>query len=240
MINKSRLFKIIIAAVVILLVVLFLCRWEFTPGEVKIDKRKYPITGVDISAHTGKIDFEKISEQEIDFLYLKATEGKTFVDRNFEKNYRNSRSSAVPVGFYHFFRFNRDGKDQAENFLKTIKGKKTRLPLVVDVEEWGNVKVKSREKVINELRIFIRLVELRTNKRVMIYANESSYSQYIMGNFDKYDLWICSFNKKPDIDKKWTLWQHSHKGKIAGAAGQVDINTFNGSREEWKNYLRRL
>jgi lysozyme len=240
MINKGRIIKIILIAVFVFVGIVIIWRWIFTPGEVKIDKHKYPVTGIDISAHTGKIDFKKISGKEIDFLYLKATEGKTFIDRNFEKNYLNSRSSAIPVGFYHFFRFNRDGKDQAENFLGTIKGKKTRLPLVVDVEEWGNVKVKSREKVINELKIFIRLVELKTRKRVMIYANESSYSQYILGNFDKHDLWICSFNRKPDIDKKWTLWQHSHKGKIEGATGQVDINTFNGSREEWRDYLRRL
>ncbi|NJK96732.1 MAG: hypothetical protein HC905_19050, partial [Bacteroidales bacterium] len=166
--------------------------------------------------------------------------GKTFVDRNFELNYKNSRLSSVPVGFYHFFRFNRDGKEQAQNFLNTIRGKKTRLPLVVDVEEWGNVKVKSTEKVVSELQIFVRLVELSTGKRMMIYTNESSYNRFIRGNFGRNDLWICSFNSKPNIDKRWTLWQHSHKGKFEGASGLVDLNTFNGSRDEWRQYLRKL
>ncbi|HEX2955884.1 MAG TPA: GH25 family lysozyme [Chitinispirillaceae bacterium] len=237
MTKKNNLFRIIFAAVMIALVVWVIC-WILIPqGEVKIDKRKYPITGIDMSGHTGKIDFDKISKHSIDFIYLKATEGKTFVDRNFEQNYKNSRSSAIPVGFYHFFRFNRGGEEQAENFLNTINGKKTRLPLVLDVEEWKNAKVTSTKKVVTELKIFVRLVEARTGKRLMIYTNESSYNRFILGNFDKNDLWICSFSKSPNIDRKWTLWQHSHEGRFEGAHGLVDINTFNGSREEWRKYL---
>jgi lysozyme len=81
------------------------------------------------------------------------------------------------------------------------------------------------------------LVENKTGNRIMIYSNESSYKKYIEGNFDKNDIWICSFSKSPNIDKKWTLWQHSHKGILDGANGLVDINTFNGTREEWENYL---
>lgn len=236
--NKKLPAYIFLITLVILIIWVIWLVWE--PGEVKVDKRKYPITGIDMSGHTGKIDFAKISKQKIDFVYLKATEGKTFIDRNFERNYQNSRTSPIPVGFYHFFRFNRDGKDQAENFLNAIRCKKTRLPLVVDVEEWKNSRVKSTEKVVNELGIFIRLVELRTGKKLMIYTNESSYNRFILGNFDHHDLWICSFNESPNIDKKWILWQHSHQGRFDGANGLVDINTFNGSKEEWVSYLRNL
>jgi GH25 family lysozyme M1 (1,4-beta-N-acetylmuramidase) len=39
--------------------------------------------------------------------------------------------------------------------------------------------------------------------------------------------------------KKWTLWQHSHKGKLDGADGWVDINTFNGTSDEWNKYLHK-
>jgi lysozyme len=240
MTNKTRLLIILSLAVMLIVGTMVIRRLLFTKGGTAIDKHKYPVTGIDISGHTGKIDFLKISQQKIDFVYIKATEGKTFVDRNFEQNYLNSRLSIVPVGFYHFFLFNREGKDQAENFLNSIQGKKTLLPLVVDVEEWGNVTIKSRAKVIIELQTFIKLVELRTGKRLMIYANESSYEKYIMDNFERNELWICSFNINPNIDKKWTFWQHSHQGKYEGANGMVDINTFNGSKEEWVRYLKSL
>lgn len=240
MTKKNRSFTIISVTIMLIVGIIVIWRLLIAPPGMAIDKHKYPVTGIDISGHTGKIDFLKISQQKIDFIYIKATEGKTFVDRNFEQNYLNSRLSIIPVGFYHFFLFNRDGKAQAENFLNSIRGKKTLLPLVVDVEEWGNASIKSREKVINELHTFIRLVELKTGKRLMIYANESSYEKYIMDNFERNELWICSFNINPDIDKKWTFWQHSHQGKYEGANGKVDINTFNGSKKEWARYLKGL
>lgn len=39
---------------------LFVYKIFFVPHGIDIDKQKYPVTGIDISAHTGKIDFTKI------------------------------------------------------------------------------------------------------------------------------------------------------------------------------------
>jgi lysozyme len=224
--------------VVILLIVALIIyrRGAFVQHGIEIDKGEYPITGIDVSAHTGNIDFKKLMNQKIDFIYVKATEGEDFVDPKFEMNYSNA-VNILPIGFYHFFRFNKSGKIQANNFLNNIRDKKTNLPLVIDVEEWGNIAPKLTDDVIDEIKIFITLVEKVSGKRIMIYSNESSYKKYIMGHFDKYDIWICSFSRNPNMNKKWTLWQHSHKGKLDGADGWVDINTFNGTTDEWNKYL---
>ncbi|WP_394992198.1 glycoside hydrolase family 25 protein [Emticicia sp.] len=232
---------IIIGSVIIIAIVgaIFIYRILFVPNGIKIDKIQYPITGIDVSEHTGKIDFLKISNQQIDFVYIKATEGVNFVDPKFGENYFNANLTNIPIGFYHFFRFNKDGKSQADNFLKNIKGKKADLPLVIDVEEWGNLSEEITENVINEIREFITSVEKKSKKKMMIYSNESSYKKYIMGNFDDNDIWICSFSKSPNIKQKWTFWQHSHKGKLNNSNSWFDINTFNGTKGEWKRYLKK-
>ena len=211
-----------------------------SPNGISINKDKFPITGIDISAHTGEIDFDKILTKQIDFVYLKATEGQNFIDPKFNKNYSNASKRKITVGFYHFFRFNKGGEIQANHFLKHTINKKTNLPLVIDVEEWGNVLSKSKEDVVLEISKFIKTAESKTKRKLMIYTNESGYKTYIKGNFDNNDIWICSFNPKPNIKKKWTLWQHSHKGKIDGAEGWVDINTFNGTKVQWEKYLKKL
>ncbi|MDG4951274.1 hypothetical protein NLM59_10075 [Weeksellaceae bacterium KMM 9724] len=223
----------------IIIGVIVLYRMFFIPHGINIDKDKYPVTGIDISAHTGKVDFEEIQKQNIDFVYLKATEGENFVDPKFEENYKNVIKNKFPVGFYHFFRFNKDGVVQAHNFLQNIKDKETHLPLVIDVEEWGNLSSKSQEEVVSEISKFINTVENSTQSKIMIYSNESSYKKYIEGNFDNKEVWICSFSKKPNIEKEWVFWQHSHKGKLDGADGWVDINTFNGTYDEWNKYLKK-
>ena len=64
----------------------------------------YPVRGVDVSAHQGVIDWEVLSEQGIEFAFIKATEGATFADERFAYNYAEAARCGLRVGAYHFFR----------------------------------------------------------------------------------------------------------------------------------------
>lgn len=237
--NKRKL--LFIGTLIIVGIISLILYNIFSVSEsVSIDKSRYPVNGIDVSKFTGKINFKKLKNEypgTIDFLYIKATEGATLVDRNFEVNYRNARKNGLKVGAYHFFRFNRPGKDQAANFLKQIKGKRMDLPLVLDVEEWGNSKNSNRDRVVKEIGVFLSIVEKKTNSKIIFYSNESSYRKFIEGNYENH-IWICSFSKKPKIRKKWLLWQYSHTARLPGAEGLIDLNTFNGSKEEWENFIK--
>lgn len=46
-------------------------------------KDAYPVRGVDVSHYQGNIDWKVLSEQDIQFAYIKATEGDNFIDKNF-------------------------------------------------------------------------------------------------------------------------------------------------------------
>ena len=205
-----------------------------TKSSIVIDKSKYPVTGIDISNYSGNMNFEEV--KNIDFVYMKATEGFDLIDNRFETNYSNVRKQNISVGFYHFFRFDVDGKSQAYNFLKVIEGKYFELPLVLDIEEWGNNKNSNKDSVVKEIESFMDEIAKVKKGEVIIYTNKSSFKKYIDGNF-KNNIWLCSF--KP-ISSEWTLWQHSHKAKIPGAQGWVDMNTFNGTRNEWNRYLNNF
>ncbi len=244
--KKNKIFIITIGLIVIILIVRYIAiylpfaRKVEERGGIEVDKSQYPITGIDISRHTGIVDFQKIKEHfndTIDFVYIKTSEGANLVDVKFETNYYNAILCDIPVGPYHFFKFNVSGKRQAANFLHVINNKIFNLPLVLDVEEWSNTGVHNRDKVIYEIRCFILEVEIRRKEKVMIYTNESSYQKYIQGNFESNKIWICSFSPQPKNLKTWTFWQHSHNGKLEGAEGWVDINTFNGTRKEWNQFL---
>ena len=230
-------FVIFLFAIAVGLIIIY--RIIFIPYGIDIDKLKYPITGIDVSKHTGKIDFQKVKEQSIDFVFMKSTEGEKYKDETFENNYLGAKESGIPIGTYHFFRFNKSGKSQAINFLSAIEGKKFDLPFVLDIEEWGNKTTKTSEEIIYEIGEFIIAVERKAGINLMIYTNENGYKKYINESFINKNVWICSFNKKPNIKEKWTFWQHSHKGKFDFADGWVDINTYNGNNAEWNSYLGR-
>ncbi|MEG2750009.1 MAG: GH25 family lysozyme, partial [Acinetobacter sp.] len=94
----------------------------------------YPIKGFDVSHHQGVIDWKKISPQQYQFVYLKATEGGDYQDDQFQNYWMEARERGMHVGAYHFYRLCRDGKIQAQNFIETVPNKSNALPPVIDLE----------------------------------------------------------------------------------------------------------
>lgn len=244
--NKRMKKRYIIILVILLgLIVLAIIEYRMyiSPKGIKIDKTKYPITGIDISKHSGIIDWDKIKKQQINFVYIKATEGQDYVDPNYYINLTRAQKAKITVGEYHFFRFNKSGKVQAQNFLSHALHDPNELPTVVDIEEWGNLPVyKSDAEIKKEIRLFLIEVQSVIHRKMVIYTNMDSYNRYIKGGFPNNPIWICTFNKTPKLpdNRNWLFWQHAHNGKLAGIKVDVDINTFNGNESEWKAFVSTL
>lgn len=200
-----------------------------------VDYAKYPVRGIDVSRHNGNIDFKRVAADGIDFVFIKASEGVTHRDSKFEENYSKAKSAGLKTGAYHFFRFNSDGIEQATNFLKAVGNRNLDLGLAIDVEKAGNDASIPPETVKERLQAMVEYMNL-LGYRVMIYTNLDGYYDYMADTFPGYPLWICRFKENP-IAAEWTLWQYSHHGRVAGIKGDVDLNVFCGSREEWQRFL---
>jgi lysozyme len=240
---KKKVIYIIISCIVLssLVAIIVFYNNYFAPTGIEISKSDYPVTGIDISKYNGKIDWNALKEQGIDFVFIKTTEGEKYTDPNFNENLNGALKAGIPAGAYHFFRFDRYGTKQAVNFIRNAQIHKLTLPLVIDVEEWGNFTLaEDKPTILRELKRLILSVETTTHQKVIIYTNEKTYRKYIKGNFPMNQLWICSFNNPPKVKYKWTFWQYSHKGKLVGIEHLVDINTFQGDQNNWNNYLQKL
>lgn len=200
-----------------------------------VDAGRYPIRGIDISAHNGEIDFKKVAKSGIEFAFIKVSEGRDFNDARFLKNYEAAKSAGLKTGFYHFFRFDRDGVEQAMNFVRTIGSRHTDLGLAIDVEKAGNKDSIPTELVVQRLTRMVDYLNL-LGYRVTFYTNLDGYYEYIADNFPGAPLWICRFKEYP-VNAEWTFWQYSHTGKVDGINGKVDLDAFCGSREEWEAFL---
>lgn len=206
-------------------------------AHVDVDRTKYPARGIDISAHNGQIDFQKVIADSIEFVYIKASEGGTWRDAMFEQNYRAARDAGLLVGVYHFFRFDVPGWKQSVNVLNAVSGRHLDLPIAIDVEEWGNPGEYTTEEIVANLRSLVEL--LRQNGREpIIYTNKNGYFRFVRGQFDDVALWICSFTTPPIAEQeRWHIWQHSHLGRVRGISGAVDLCTYNslhkGALDAW-------
>ncbi len=203
---------------------------------VEIPRDRYPVVGIDLSAHNGKIDFSRVAADGVDFVVLQATEGESFCDSEFTRNYGAARNSGLKVGAYHFFRFDCEGERQARHFLNVVDTLDLDLPLAIDVEDNGNPDDVSARLVADRLGAMINTLD-RAGHKVMIYSNKRGISRYISGRFDDRPVWICSFTNPPLPAGRWTLWQHSHRSRVDGIAGDVDLNTFNGDSVDWTRWL---
>ena len=216
--------------------------WHFVlPHSVNVDRYRYPVAGIDVSKHNGKIDFEQVAADDYQFVFIKASEGMTYRDDAFERNYDGARDAGLKVGAYHFFRKNRTGREQADNLLAAISGKTLDLPLVIDLEDdWGNGATTSRETALQRVLEMIEILKGR-GYDVMIYTNLDGYEKYYKGMLGDHDLWLCSFTS-PDMlkDKPHRFQQFSHEGTVAGMKGDVDLNVWRGSKREWQRYLENV
>lgn len=186
---------------------------------------EYPVRGIDISAHNGSVDFSRVKASGIDYIYVKATEGTDFMDRNYDRNARGATSCNIPCGAYHFFRFDTDGEMQALNFLSALRRRGFTLPPAIDVEEWGNPKGET-DTVVARLRSMVDYM-VKSGQPPLIYTNKDGYQRFIRGRFDECPLWICSFTDPPleGVDASAiTVWQYSHRGSVDGISGAVDLN----------------
>lgn len=192
-----------------------------------VDRAIYPVCGIDVSAHNGEVDFDRVKAAGVDFVYIKASEGATWRDACFETNYRRAVDAGLAVGIYHFFRFDVEGWRQSVNVMRAINGRHLDLPVAIDIEEWGNPGGVPTQRVVTEARSMIELLR-RQGREVIIYTNKNGYYRFVRDNFDDVALWVCGFTNPPMRDRaRWTMWQHSHLGRIDGVRGRVDLNTYN-------------
>lgn len=197
----------------------------------------YPIHGLDISHYQWEIDWEEVDEKEdFYFIFMKATEWHDFVDKTFERNWKQARENNFPVWAYHFFSMRSDGLQQAELFKSIVPIEDDSLPHVIDLEIPTTYDV----TIVREnLRLFSKNLEEHYWKRPILYVTYETYDTYIIWDFLDHQVWFRDIVKKPSIgNRKWLFWQYSNRWRVQWINGYVDKNVFYWVKEEWEDFLK--
>lgn len=201
----------------------------------------YAIHGIDVSRYQRLIAWEEVRKMNVNdvqlgFAFIKATEGIGNVDPQFSRNWKKTRSNNVVRGAYHFFIASKDGRMQAENFIRRVELESGDLPPVLDVEQKFGVSTKQLQK---EVKIWLDVVENYYKVRPILYTNVDFYNQYLGKDFDKYPLWVAHYyvKEQPRIKRDWSFWQHNDQGNVNGIMAKVDFNVFKGDSLDFKELL---
>lgn len=206
---------------------------------------KGEVRGIDISHYQRHIDWNALrnatlQDAPLRFVFIKATEGTNIFDPNFNLNFAQARRHGIVRGAYHFFSTKSSGAEQARYFCRMVQLESGDLPPVLDVEvDIDKVANYSRDKLRTEVLAWLRIAEDYYGVPPIIYASSAYKQRYLNGEaFDHYPFWIAHYYvSTPSYAGQWTFWQHTDQGKVDGIKGNVDVNVFNGSAEDFYRLL---
>lgn len=210
-------------------------RWKAMYGD-PVYPEGFDVHGIDVSHYQSNIDWELVRNASLDtspirFVFIKATEGVSIMDENFNQNFYEAKRNGLIRGAYHFFSPDEDPGRQALFFLKQVHLEVGDLPPVLDVEKAGNLTDAQLKRAV---KVWLDIVEEKVKVKPIIYTGYKFKMRYLNDPiFDSYPYWIAHYYvEKLTYKGKWRFWQHTDCGKVNGIKGNVDCNIFNGSLEE--------
>lgn len=189
---------------------------------------------IDISKYQNHVDWKTVKiKNQIEGVYIKATEGVGYIDPNFKLHVEGTTSENIPIGFYHFATLNsvdviKDSAAEAKCFYEATKGIVVGLPYVLDIER--NDSLLGQVDVLKWIQNFVLTLHVYGINDIVLY----SYTPFLNANLPKthqlsltLPLWIASYTPTLKLPVGWNkawLWQYTSKGAIEGIKGNVDLN----------------
>lgn len=183
---------------------------------------------IDVSRHQGTIDWKKVVADGVKGVFIKATEGIGYTDPLFRANVQGAVASGLEVGFYHYCRpeTGNTATKEAESFLAAVSGLASVLPHVLDVE--GEAAKCGAAKLTDWCYNWLETVEKRSGHRAMVYTGASFAKTYLGAKLSKWPLWVSHYGVNQPMAnptwQRWSVFQYSSTGKVAGIVGNVDMN----------------
>lgn len=180
--------------------------------------------GIDISNNNGNLRLDQVINSGVNLIYVKATEGTTFVDGTMDGFYNQCKNLGAKVGAYHFLVGTSSPETQADNFYNTIKNYNWDLIPMLDIE-------KNFNGLCNYILRFIDRFRQLSDMELGIYSYTGfiPYFNSIQYYIKDMKLWEANYNNDP-----WNLpdnffinrvgHQYTETGTIANFKG--DCNQF--------------
>ena len=187
------------------------------------------LRGIDVSHHNDW-QFKKgdIRFQDYDFIMMKATEGRTYVDPMMETYMKEIIRLEKRYGFYHYARPEQNNPtDEAKHFCEAIGVDGYGAMLALDWE------AKALKCPLGWAIEWLNYVEKVYGKKPLFYTS-SWYTKKIQLILDNDNpLWVAHYTQanKPEVHTYpfYTMWQYTSE--------PYDKDIFNGTLSAWNKLI---
>ena len=184
------------------------------------------VTCVDISEFQQNIDFNKMKNDGIKAVIIRAGYGRetSQKDSMFESHYRNAKSAGLKVGAYWYSYADSvdDAEKEANACLACIDGKALDMPVYYDMED--NFQTHLSKSTLTAIAERFCDTLKANGYKVGVYANLNWFNNYLDYKKlkSKYSIWLAQYNDKAELD--CDIWQNSSSGRVKGYNGRLDTN----------------
>jgi GH25 family lysozyme M1 (1,4-beta-N-acetylmuramidase) len=198
------------------------------------------IDGPDVASYQhpygAKINWRAVARTHKDFAIVKATEGTSYRNPWFWRDYSGARKAGLARGSYHFARpgypLERTAFRQARYYVDHIGDVTTNntLPPALDLESTGGL---GRGALVTWAQLFLLKVRHLTGRTPMIYTYPSFWTG-ALGDptaLARYPLWMASYSGPADDSA--TLWQYTSGARVDGIRGRVDMSVLTEPVDVW-------
>lgn len=218
--------------------------YDFTKMEDKAGLKRYmengkktSYVGVDVSKHTGKINFTGVKAAGVDYVMIRLgsrgySTGQISLDENFKENIEGAIEAGLEVGVYFYSQaVTQEEAIQEANFvvqnLEPYRAS-VKYPVAFDMEFVSNDKSRveglSRDDKTTVTAAFLEGIKA-AGYVPMIYGDKEWLIKEIdMTKLQNFDVWLSQEADIPDYPYQYTMWQYSTDGVLNGISGNADLN----------------
>ncbi|RXT58165.1 GH25 family lysozyme [Lacticaseibacillus chiayiensis] len=211
-----------------ILVSLLLLGW-WLQRNPRPDPATYPILGVRLDQTDGVQDFYRLRSSKVSFVYLKATEGSSYFDDNFNTNFDQAAGSRLSIGVYHVFSFETTPQAQALQFERKVESNIGDLPIGIFLSYYSEQKP-SAAWLTQHLNAFIMAIQQRYHRSVLLMGSPDILAK-VKTVVPQAPRWIVS-NKRPA--QSGNFWQYTNGARIPnGPQAAYRAAVFMGKRSSF-------
>lgn len=187
------------------------------------------LKGIDIS-HWNKSDTIEKYLHNTDFVIMKVTEGKTWVDPAWQLHDQKCNFYGMLKGYYHFARpdLGNSATEEAANFAHQVSDKGNAV-YALDIEG-AALHVKN----IDDWALkWLETIKTITKRKPLLYTSQSELWRFPKIAANNYGLWAARYNIFLGKVKPWkfaAMWQYS--------SNPIDKNYFYGTEQQFLKYAK--
>ncbi len=200
------------------------------------------VSGIDVSQHNGKIEWNKVSNAA-DFAMIRVGyrgygNGALQEDSRYEENLKNAEKEDIPIGVYFYSQAitPEEAAEEAEYVLELIKPYDIDLPVFIDFEYPYDAEGKHTGRMFNAdlsgrdtaeiINAFCRKI-ITAGYRAGVYSSSNVYNFDIKTSALDKDIfiWVADYNSKVTYLGRYDIWQYTKNGSCDGVNSKyVDLN----------------